>query len=112
MHDTPDRDLFRLHDRDLSSGCIRVERPLELALWLLADDPAWSRDELERALAGGRTRTVLLRELVPVHIQYWTAWVDAAGRAQFRRDLYGHDRRLDSALAELEKLRIDGHDHR
>lgn len=98
LHDTPTRALFDSADRDLSSGCIRVQRPMDLAHWLLADDQTWSAEALERAVASGRTQTVALPELIPVHVQYWTAWVDDDGSVQFRRDVYGRDARLDEAL--------------
>lgn len=98
LHDTPSRELFSRSQRDFSSGCIRIEKPLELAVLLLGEDAAWSIDALTRALDSGQERTVMLPSPIPVHILYWTALVDEDGSVEFRRDLYGRDARLESAL--------------
>jgi murein L,D-transpeptidase YcbB/YkuD len=100
MHDTPSRELFERAERAVSSGCIRVERPLELAVMLLADPEAWSLDALEGAIAEGATRTVNLREPVPVILMYWTLDVDWDGTVSFQRDLYRRDPPLLRALDE------------
>lgn len=97
LHDTPAKELFEKVDRTFSSGCIRVEDPLTLAV-LLLDDPAWTREALEAAIATGRTRRVGLRKPVPVLILYWTAIADADGTVRFFRDVYGRDARLLPAL--------------
>ncbi|MDX1644460.1 MAG: L,D-transpeptidase family protein [Thermoanaerobaculia bacterium] len=99
LHDTPGREVFASFERDVSSGCIRVERPLELAEWLLAGAERWDRAAIDRAVATGRETVVPLAEPVPVHLLYWTAWVDADGTVQFRRDIYGRDALLATALA-------------
>ena len=95
LHDTPGRSLFEKTDRAFSSGCIRVEKPLELAGRIAAGEKV----NLDEILAGGREKTVRLSVAVPVHILYWTAWVDAAGTVHFRKDLYGRDTRVLAALA-------------
>jgi murein L,D-transpeptidase YcbB/YkuD len=94
LHDTPSRSLFERAERSFSHGCIRVEKPLDLAVYLLAADPAWTRDALEAALQKGRERVINLPHEVPVHLAYWTVWVDDAGVVQFRKDLYGRDKPL------------------
>lgn len=99
LHDTPDRHLFEQVRRDLSSGCIRVERPMELAAFLLAGDPAWSSEALEAAAAAGEERTVFLPGPIPVHVLYMTAFVDPEGHVHFRPDLYGRDAVVVEALA-------------
>jgi murein L,D-transpeptidase YcbB/YkuD len=100
MHDTPARELFARAERAASSGCIRVEDPLTLAVSLLADPELWSREALEQAIATGVTRTVSLREPVPVIVMYWTVDVDADGTVHFRPDLYHRDGDLLRALDE------------
>lgn len=100
MHDTPARELFARAERAASSGCIRVEDPLTLAVSLLADPQAWSREALEAAIATGVTRTVTLREPVAVILMYWTVEVDEDGTVHFRRDLYRRDGALLRALDE------------
>jgi murein L,D-transpeptidase YcbB/YkuD len=100
LHDTPSRELFAKTERAFSSGCIRIEKPLDLAVLLLSGQPAWDRAGLLEALGQGAERTVRLAAPVPVHLLYWTAWVDADGTTHFRKDLYGRDRRVLDALRE------------
>jgi L,D-transpeptidase YcbB len=100
IHDTPARDLFLRDKRDFSSGCIRIERPLELAESLLRDDPRWPRAAIEAAAQLGRETTVVLREPVPVHLLWWTAWADVEGRIHFRRDIYRRDGQVWAGLQE------------
>jgi L,D-transpeptidase YcbB len=100
LHDTPARQLFHRPQRDFSSGCIRVERPLDLAASLLADDPEWHVDRLKAVMDSGERRVIPMRTEVMVHIQYWTAWADADGGMHYRDDVYGRDAVLDRALNE------------
>jgi len=100
IHDTPERWVFGRAVRDFSSGCIRVERPLDLALCLLGDDPVWTKDKLAEALAEGTTQTIWLRERPRVHVLYWTSWLGNDGRVQFRQDIYLRDAALVRALNE------------
>lgn len=99
LHDTPGRGLFAKSERTFSSGCIRVEQPFDLAERLLAGSPNWSRARIEGLIDGQVPQTVLLPRPVPVHLQYWTAWVDGEGRIQYRNDIYERDARL---LKELK----------
>ncbi|MCB1050209.1 MAG: L,D-transpeptidase family protein [Acidobacteria bacterium] len=98
LHDTPTRELFQKTERAFSSGCIRVGKPIELAIQLLDGDPAWSRASLEQVFAGGKERTVNLASPINVHLLYWTVWVDSEGELQWRKDIYGRDKRLIDAL--------------
>lgn len=91
LHDTPSRELFRQSRRSFSSGCIRLEDPLELAHLLLRDASDEARQHLASLLQSGETGTVMLPKPVPIHIEYWTAWVDEVGNLQFRDDLYHRD---------------------
>jgi murein L,D-transpeptidase YcbB/YkuD len=105
LHDTPNRELFGKSERAQSSGCIRVENPLELAALLLEDQSGWDRAKIDRAVDEGTTRTVTLAQQVPVLLTYWTAWVDTDGKLQLRRDVYGRDPRVARALAEPFRIR-------
>ncbi len=98
LHDTPGRELFDRTARDFSSGCVRVERALELAAHLLQDDPSWTRERIQRVVQGGREQAVTLPRPYMVHLQYWTAWVEADGEVHFRDDLYRRDGRVREAL--------------
>jgi murein L,D-transpeptidase YcbB/YkuD len=100
MHDTPKKSWFDRSERAFSSGCIRVDKPMELAELLLADGERWSQDKIKAAIDQGRTRTVVLSKPVPVLILYWTVDVDEQGGILFKRDVYDQDRRV---LQELRK---------
>jgi len=91
LHDTPSRELFSRYSRPFSSGCIRLESPLEFAELLLSGNPSWDRAAIDRAIGTGRETTVRLPQGVPVHLLYWTAWVDADGVLQLRDDIYSRD---------------------
>ncbi|NJN45947.1 MAG: L,D-transpeptidase family protein [Candidatus Competibacteraceae bacterium] len=97
LHDTPSRSLFARDQRTFSSGCIRVAEPIELAEYLLKDDPRWNRKKILSATRGKQQRTVHLAEKIPVYLLYWTAWVDEDGTVNFRDDIYQRDRRLTRA---------------
>ena len=99
LHDTPTRALFDRTVRAFSSGCIRIEKPLELAILLLDDAQRWSEPQLLEAIATGRTRTVPVRRMVPVLLLYFTASAEADGTPQFRPDLYERDGPIIKALA-------------
>lgn len=98
LHDTPAPALFARPRRDFSHGCIRVERPLELAEFVLAD-PAWSHAEIERATRGDRTLRVELKVAVPVLVFYTTTIVRADGTVEFYDDIYDEDAKLEKRLA-------------
>jgi len=94
LHDTPARDLFEQTRRAFSSGCIRVERPLELAERLLAD-PKWNADAIARVVESGKTTAVALRHPLPVLLLYWTAYpVAGPGGVAFAKDIYDRDARV------------------
>jgi L,D-transpeptidase YcbB len=101
LHDTPDHDDFDLNWGAVSSGCIRVERSMDLAELLLADSPGWTRERIAtRAASGPSEQTILLRQPLPIHILYWTAWVEPDGTVHFRPDIYDRDDPLDEALRQ------------
>jgi len=99
LHDTPSGKLFARTERDFSHGCVRLEKPLELAEYLLRDDPKWTPQAIADTIASGRLTTVQVPRPLPVHILYLTAWVDKDGTVEFRDDVYGHDAALAAALA-------------
>jgi murein L,D-transpeptidase YcbB/YkuD len=98
LHDTPARPLFEETQRDFSHGCIRIQHPIDLAVYLLRSDPRWDRDALLAALDDAEDRSVPLPEPMPIHLLYWTAWADADGTIQFRRDIHDRDVPLLTAL--------------
>lgn len=98
LHDTSERPLFEKDIRTYSSGCIRVQKPVELAAWALAGQPGWNLERVQRVIASGETTTVNISPTIPVHVEYWTAWVDEDGKPRFRADIYGRDQIVDKAL--------------
>jgi murein L,D-transpeptidase YcbB/YkuD len=94
LHDTPHRYIFRRGDRRMSRGCIRVEKPRELAA-LLMKQPL---EAIEEKIAAGTTTRSTLPEPVPVFVTYQTAFLDTEGRLQFRDDFYGRDEDLHRRL--------------
>jgi murein L,D-transpeptidase YcbB/YkuD len=98
LHDTPNKRLFDRPERTFSSGCIRIERPVDLALLLLEGSPRWDRERLDQAIASGTTRTVSLPRRVPILLLYWTTLVDESGRIGFKKDIYDRDRAVLEGL--------------
>ncbi|GGE97620.1 L,D-transpeptidase family protein [Stappia taiwanensis] len=97
IHDTPSKALFSRAQRSFSHGCIRAENPFDLGEVLLARD-GWSKDRLIAARDTKKRRIVKLKEPIPVHLTYLTAWVNKDGSTHFRRDVYGRDKVLKTAL--------------
>lgn len=97
LHHTPSPGLFERQRRAFSHGCIRVEAPVALARFVLQDDPHWNHERIEEAMSSGVSRTIRLRDPLPVLIAYNTVVVKD-GLVYFHDDLYGHDRLLDAAL--------------
>jgi murein L,D-transpeptidase YcbB/YkuD len=90
LHDSPAKSLYEQDQRAFSSGCIRVQRPFELTE-LVLNDPQWNRPAIDAVLATKQTRTVNLKQPIPVLILYWTAQPRPDGQVNFRKDLYGRD---------------------
>ena len=104
LHDTPSKSLFDRTDRAFSSGCIRVEKPLELAGILLNDPVAWSRRKIMDVLETKQTRRVNLPEPIPVLLFYWTVAIDSAGTIYFKKDIYNRDVPILKGLNDKFKL--------
>jgi len=100
IHDTPARELFSKDSRDFSSGCIRIEKPIELAEYVLNDSIKWKKKEILRVIEENKERTVSLPKPIPVHLLYWTAWVAGNGQLNFRNDIYDRDKDIYWALSQ------------
>jgi murein L,D-transpeptidase YcbB/YkuD len=92
-------ELFSRARRDFSHGCIRVQEPLALALWVLRDDPNWNEEKILTAMNGDQTIQVNLAKPIPVLILYSTALVSPEGEARFFDDIYHYDTALQEQLA-------------
>jgi murein L,D-transpeptidase YcbB/YkuD len=103
LHDTPQRQLFGQNFRALSHGCVRVEDPAALAELLMGGPRrGWSQDRI-RSLLGDKERTYTLAAPVPVHLEYFTEFVDERGAVESRDDLYGLTDKVISALSGLRR---------
>ncbi len=100
LHDTPGKSHFSKKIRSFSHGCIRISKPVDLAEYLLQNNPKWTRGKILTAIKSRRTQAVTLPEAIQIHILYLTAWVDEQGTLQFRNDIYGRDERLYKALLQ------------
>jgi murein L,D-transpeptidase YcbB/YkuD len=94
LHDTPSRSLFDENARGFSSGCIRIEKPIDLAEYLLRNKEDWSREKIVEEMKKDKQKTIYLEEPYPIYLQYNTAWVDDLGALNFREDIYNRDSRL------------------
>jgi murein L,D-transpeptidase YcbB/YkuD len=99
FHDTPEQVFFEKSRRDFSHGCIRLERPADLAVWVLRNNPGWNIERVRAAMNGGTTQQVNLAHPIPVLIVYATVIVTEDGVVHFYDDIYGHDAALEKVLA-------------
>jgi len=91
MHDTPADSLFKKERRALSHGCIRLENPVALAQYVLRDKPEWTPERISAAMNAGHEQGIPLKDHLPVHIAYLTAWVNGDGSVTYTDDPYGLD---------------------
>jgi murein L,D-transpeptidase YcbB/YkuD len=98
LHDTPQKSLFEKSARAFSHGCIRLAEPEKLADYLLRNDPQWAPEKINKAMHTGVEKYVTLKDPVPVYIGYMTAFIDNAGRINFRDDVYKRDDALQKTI--------------
>lgn len=100
MHDTPTKHLFERDSRPYSHGCMRVRNPVRMAEILLAEDKGWDAAKVGKMAEHGHEENhVAVERTIPVHVTYFTAWVDDQGETQVASDVYGHEKRINQALA-------------
>ena len=93
LHDTPASQLFSQSKRDFSHGCVRVERPIELATYLLRNT-GWDKSKIMNQISTRQEKYVPMKEKLPVYLVYFTAAADENGKVKFYDDVYGHDKKL------------------
>ncbi len=103
LHDTPTKSSFSQSRRAFSHGCIRIEKPFELAKWVLDERAEFTEDSIRHAMNRKTELTVTVKNKIPVLIAYFTAWKADDGKLQFRPDVYGHDKALKQRLFENNK---------
>ena len=105
MHDTPSKSLFNATVRAFSHGCMRVRDPLKLAELVLAEDRGWTASRVTAAVRSGpKDNQINLTAKVPVHMTYFTAWVDDDGTSEAFGDIYGHESRIALGIAGKSHL--------
>ncbi len=104
LHDTPKRKLFKRSRRAFSSGCIRVKRAEDLAVFLLAD-MGYNRERIKRESRRSKEKWVKLQQpkRYPVLLSYYTAWVDDSGHINYSADIYGYDKPLEKLYQQALK---------
>jgi len=101
LHDTPAKKYFERNRRALSHGCVRLQDPVALAAWIMGPGSKWDRDSLQAVIDKGDPVYVPVPDPgIPVHILYWTAFVDKEGGMQFRSDVYGWEKRLEADMLQ------------
>ena len=105
IHDTPSKSLFERTDRTFSSGCIRTEKPFELAELLLDDPDKWNSESFKQVIDSGRTQRVSLPKPVPILLFYWTVAVKPDGTVHFKKDPYKRDAEVLQGLNGNFKFR-------
>lgn len=91
LHDTPNRQVFNADNRDVSSGCVRLEDTDQLVVALLNYDNSWTEKKINKAYQKGEERYLQVRPKVAVYLMYWTVWTDKSGRLHWREDIYHKD---------------------
>ncbi len=100
LHDTPSKNMFKQTRRGFSSGCIRLEKPIDLAAYLMQGQAGWTHANISAAIDSRERKVLPVKTKVGIHLLYWTAWVDKSGTLHFRDDIYERDLPLAAALKE------------
>jgi murein L,D-transpeptidase YcbB/YkuD len=99
LHDTPTRKAFGSDSRNVSHGCVRLERPIDLADKVFENDPSWTPDAIQDTIQDGKTKRVSLTSAMPVFLLYFTVYPDVKGRMDFRNDVYDWDTQVLRLIA-------------
>jgi L,D-transpeptidase YcbB len=112
MHDTVDKWMFNQSVRMLSHGCLRLRNPMKMAELVLAEDKGWDAAKVQQTESdGARNNEIIIEHKIPMHLVYFTAWVDDDGKLRTYRDIYGHEKRIALALAGRWSEIDVGRDH-
>ena len=101
MHDTPTKNLFSESVRAFSHGCVRVQNPQEFASILLG----WDRARVDKEIDSGKSQPTTLKQKIPVHLTYFTAWPDSSGKISYFNDVYERDATMEKALTAMTAAR-------
>lgn len=112
LHDTNKREYFQKDDRFLSSGCVRVSEPMQLANFIMENEPDWSNSKLQNILDSQRLQEVFVTREIPVFLLYQTVWLGDDRKIVYGPDVYGKDRRLVSHLKQRELFYVPERNHK
>jgi murein L,D-transpeptidase YcbB/YkuD len=98
LHDTPTKYLFEKEKRSFSHGCIRIGNPVELASYLLEGENHWTDEMIIEAMNRKTELIIQISERVPVYVVYFTAFVDADQKLNYREDIYKRDKQIINML--------------
>ena len=98
LHDTPSKGLFSASERAFSHGCIRVENPKKLLLYLIRNDMSWNPKKVDSIFKTSKEFGIPIKPTIPVYIVYFTSWVDSTGQLNFRNDIYNLDEQLSDEI--------------
>jgi murein L,D-transpeptidase YcbB/YkuD len=112
MHDTVDKWMFAQGTRTLSHGCLRLRNPMRMAEKVLLEDKGWDAAKVSETMENGpRNNEIKIDRKIPMHLVYFTVWVDDSGTLKTFRDIYGHEKRISLALdGRWDRIDI-GRDH-
>ena len=97
LHDTPSKRAFGYTYRAVSHGCIRLDKPIDLAQYLAQEIENINDKDINEVLSGdnaGETKTFVMTKEIPLYINYFTTWIDQEGNLQFREDVYEKDEKI------------------
>ena len=99
MHDTVDKWMFARKKRTLSHGCLRLRNPMRMAEVALKEDKGWDKERVAQTMQDGPpSNKIVIDKKIPIHLVYFTAWVNDDGRVRTFADIYGHEKRITQAL--------------
>ncbi len=108
LHDTNYPELFEKADRTLSSGCIRMKRPEQMAEFVMNGQSDWSKARMNEIFDDGKKTNLRIKNRIPVTVLYHTAWLGNEGKVVYGADVYNYDPKLLSLLEEAEAYALPG----
>ena len=112
LHDTPSKNLFNEKVRMFSHGCMRLRNPVQLAEVIMAEDMGWAKEKVNEMITNGpEDHDVALEKPIPVHVTYFTAWVEDNGELKTFADIYGHEQRIKLGLEGRWSEIVKNRDH-
>jgi len=106
LHDTNEKHYFNSTTRAVSSGCVRMKQPFQMADFILKEKPNWSEEKTQAILKRGKIRDIFIPQTIPVYLVYYTAWVDDGGDVVLGNDLYDYDAAVIKMLSNLDEIFI------